>query len=522
MSFNQYFGAGTIYVPDLSDENRIFDSNLSYNKGSWVLHMLRRVLGDADLLRRAAPVLRPVRATRPPPPRTSATSARRSRGGTSTPSSSSGSTASTTRTTAPTGRPRPAAGGYDVTLTLDQVQSWQLFNMPLDVTITHGGGRAGLRGPGLAGLADLHPARGRRADRRGRGPGRLDPQGPRAPVVDPPLDRHVLLVNGVDWASYGTEITSAYTDRAFWGDYTIDFWDNFATPGGRLPGDAAGAARARRGAPRGDGALPGRDLGRQQLQRRPGVVDEQPGPLVPARGRERAAHVAVRATSSSATRCATTSASTSRPARRSTTASPRARAWARSRGSAPRTRASSSTPSARARTPSCSTRWSRTTRPTAGSAFIRQPAEGGTHRAGRRALHLPLRPALSLEPRGSRDERRCTCSCTTSASTRRRWPWRARPRRPRAWRWARPGRTRSAPPRCSASRSRVRAPVRLEVLDPQGRRVRRLFAGPLGAGPHELTWDGRDEQGNGVATGIYWVRIEAGTEAATQKVVRMR
>jgi flagellar hook assembly protein FlgD len=65
-------------------------------------------------------------------------------------------------------------------------------------------------------------------------------------------------------------------------------------------------------------------------------------------------------------------------------------------------------------------------------------------------------------------------------------------------------------------------PVRLEVLDPLGRRVRRLFAGPLGAGPNQVNWDGRDEQGNGVATGIYWVRIEAGTEAAAQKLIRMR
>jgi hypothetical protein len=37
-----------------------------------------------------------------------------------------------------------------------------------------------------------------------------------------------------------------------------------------------------------------------------------------------------------------------------------------------------------------------------------------------------------------------------------------------------------------------------------------------------VAWNGRDEQGNGVAMGIYWVRIEAGAEAATQKVVRLR
>jgi len=42
-----YYGAGTVYVPDLTDFNRIFDQDLSYNKGSWVVHMLRGVMGDA-------------------------------------------------------------------------------------------------------------------------------------------------------------------------------------------------------------------------------------------------------------------------------------------------------------------------------------------------------------------------------------------------------------------------------------------------------------------------------------------
>jgi len=37
---------GTVYVYDTSDENRIFSGDLSYRKGGWVLHMLRRVLGD--------------------------------------------------------------------------------------------------------------------------------------------------------------------------------------------------------------------------------------------------------------------------------------------------------------------------------------------------------------------------------------------------------------------------------------------------------------------------------------------
>lgn len=37
----------SVYVYDTTNPNRIFSSNYSYRKGAWVLHMLRRVVGDA-------------------------------------------------------------------------------------------------------------------------------------------------------------------------------------------------------------------------------------------------------------------------------------------------------------------------------------------------------------------------------------------------------------------------------------------------------------------------------------------
>ncbi len=43
-----YLGAGTIFVEDPTDFTAIFSYNLSYAKASWVVHMLRHVLGDAD------------------------------------------------------------------------------------------------------------------------------------------------------------------------------------------------------------------------------------------------------------------------------------------------------------------------------------------------------------------------------------------------------------------------------------------------------------------------------------------
>jgi hypothetical protein len=40
--------AGTVYCYDITNPIRILDTDLSYRKGAWVLHMLRHVLGDAD------------------------------------------------------------------------------------------------------------------------------------------------------------------------------------------------------------------------------------------------------------------------------------------------------------------------------------------------------------------------------------------------------------------------------------------------------------------------------------------
>ncbi len=42
----RYLGAGTIYVADTTNTGTIFSSSLSYNKASWVLHMLRHIAGD--------------------------------------------------------------------------------------------------------------------------------------------------------------------------------------------------------------------------------------------------------------------------------------------------------------------------------------------------------------------------------------------------------------------------------------------------------------------------------------------
>ena len=43
----EYYGGGTIYVADTTNEDLIFNHGLVYDKAGWVVHMLRGALGDS-------------------------------------------------------------------------------------------------------------------------------------------------------------------------------------------------------------------------------------------------------------------------------------------------------------------------------------------------------------------------------------------------------------------------------------------------------------------------------------------
>lgn len=63
--------------------------------------------------------------------------------------------------------------------------------------------------------------------------------------------------------------------------------------------------------------------------------------------------------------------------------------------------------------------------------------------------------------------------------------------------------------------------VRLSIFDLTGRRVRELVDQVVGAGVYQASWDGRDEAGRPVASGIYYCRLEAAGDAANEKVTRL-
>ncbi len=69
---------------------------------------------------------------------------------------------------------------------------------------------------------------------------------------------------------------------------------------------------------------------------------------------------------------------------------------------------------------------------------------------------------------------------------------------------------------------RERGSVRVVVYDLRGARVRELLSAAVGAGRHQVIWDGRDDQGRAMASGVYVCALEQGRERQTRSMVLIR
>jgi len=87
-----------------------------------------------------------------------------------------------------------------------------------------------------------------------------------------------------------------------------------------------------------------------------------------------------------------------------------------------------------------------------------------------------------------------------------------------------------SPPRPNPARSTVRiewsqpqaAGVRIEIFDVRGRRVRLLVDEFREASEHSVVWDGRQGGGELSASGVYFVRVQAGDSTRDRKFVYLR
>ncbi|MEW6754739.1 MAG: FG-GAP-like repeat-containing protein [Candidatus Latescibacterota bacterium] len=64
--------------------------------------------------------------------------------------------------------------------------------------------------------------------------------------------------------------------------------------------------------------------------------------------------------------------------------------------------------------------------------------------------------------------------------------------------------------------------ARLEVYSVTGQRVRRLVAGPRPAGDQQVAWDGRDEAGRPLGSGIYLCRLEVDGQSFTRRLLLVK
>ena len=64
--------------------------------------------------------------------------------------------------------------------------------------------------------------------------------------------------------------------------------------------------------------------------------------------------------------------------------------------------------------------------------------------------------------------------------------------------------------------------VYIEVYNIAGQRVKTLVDGDLAAGPHMVTWNGRNEAGQRAAAGMYLYRMRAGGFSATRKLLMIQ
>jgi hypothetical protein len=62
-------------------------------------------------------------------------------------------------------------------------------------------------------------------------------------------------------------------------------------------------------------------------------------------------------------------------------------------------------------------------------------------------------------------------------------------------------------------------PVEITVYDVAGRTVRHLADGHVEPGPHSVLWDGRDDSGSPVSSGIYFCRFRTQTQVLLNKML---
>ena len=64
--------------------------------------------------------------------------------------------------------------------------------------------------------------------------------------------------------------------------------------------------------------------------------------------------------------------------------------------------------------------------------------------------------------------------------------------------------------------------VRISIYDVTGQLVKTLVNGRKDAGPHSVVWDGTNDLGKPVGSGIYWSKMSTDTYSSNKKMVILK
>jgi subtilisin family serine protease len=64
--------------------------------------------------------------------------------------------------------------------------------------------------------------------------------------------------------------------------------------------------------------------------------------------------------------------------------------------------------------------------------------------------------------------------------------------------------------------------INLEVYDIMGRRVKTLVNGELAAGVHKISWNGTNDKGEHISSGVYFYKLSSGDNVVTKKMVMLK
>ena len=254
MTANLFLGPGTIYVEDPQNEN-IFDGGLSYRKGSWVLHMLRHVVGENvffDILQTYY-------------------ESDKLQYGTATTEDFQEICEQVSGKNlkkffhqwifeeyypqyAVSWNWEQNGSTYEIDLEIRQEQENFLFWMPIDVTVKTVQEEFTFVVWDSLELQNFQFSVSSEPISVVIDKNNWILKGVQEEIINPTFDEGILLVNGVDFNIYDVSIREAYESKAFWGDYSISFWDCFIVPEGGYPSTLP--------EPLGHGKIPADILGR--------------------------------------------------------------------------------------------------------------------------------------------------------------------------------------------------------------------------------------------------------------------